>query len=108
MNVQINVIVPEFFELDRLEVMKINLNPNNPNVALVIVGDNLNNNLNTKPTVRYYLAKSTKDIYKVIKELDAFVFNSKEEAIDFVNNETNYHALQFEEENVRDNNLIFT
>ena len=42
MNTQVNIIVPDFFALDDLEVIKINVDQNNPKVALVIVGDNLN------------------------------------------------------------------
>ena len=86
MNTQVNVIVPDFFALDGLEVLEINVDQKNPKVALVIVGDNLSVNSEFKPTIRYYLAERSNEYYKVIKEIDAYVFNSREEALDFVKN----------------------
>ena len=86
MNTQVNVIVPDFFALDGLEVLEINVDQKNPKVALVIVGDNLKQTSKFKPTIRYYLAERSDEFYKVMKEVDAFVFNLREEAIDFVKN----------------------
>ena len=107
MNTQVNVIVPDFFALDDLEVIKINVDQNNPKVALVIVGDNLNQHSKFKPTIRYYLAERSKEFFKVIKEVDAFVFNSRDEALEFVNNNSKYLALQSSATD-QNNKLIFT
>lgn len=107
MSKPVNVIVPDFFALDDLEVMKINVDQNNPKVALVIVGDNLNQHSKFKPTIRYYLAERSNEFFKVIKEVDAFVFNSSDEALEFVNNDSKYLALPSSATD-QNNKLIFT
>ena len=107
MNKPVNVIVPDFFELDDLEVMKINVDQNNPKVALVIVGDNLNQHSKFKPTIRYYLAERSKEFFKVIKEVDAFIFNSSDEALEFVKNDDSKY-LDLQSATDQNNKLIFT
>ena len=107
MNTQVNIIVPDFFALDDLEVIKINVDQNNPKVALVIVGDKLNQRSKFKPTIRYYLAERSKAFFKVIKEVDAFVFNTSEEALEFANNDSKDFTLQTSAKD-HNNKLIFT
>jgi hypothetical protein len=107
MSKHVNVIVPDFFELDDLVVMKINVDQNNPKVALVIVGDNLSQTSKFKPTIRYYLAERTSEYFKVMKEVDAFVFNSNDEALEFVNNGAKNLDTQAFTTN-QNNRLIFT
>ena len=81
MNTLLNYTIPSFLELDELQVLSIQ--QQNSEEAIVIVGENLDESKLCCPTIRLYLAKCFEQSLECVKELDAFLFDSKEEAISF-------------------------
>ena len=81
MNTLLNFTIPSWFELDELQVL--NFQQRNSDEVVVIVGENLDETKSCHPTIRLYLAKRLDETFECVKELDAFLFNSIEEAIDF-------------------------
>ena len=81
MNTLLNYTIPSFLELDELQVLSIQ--QQNSEEAIVIVGENLDESKLCCPTIRLYLAKRFEQSLECVKELDAFLFDSKEEAISF-------------------------
>ena len=81
MNTILNFTIPTWFELDELQVL--NFQQRNSDEAVVIVGENLDKAKSSHPTIRLYLAKRLDETFECVKELDAFLFNSIEEALDF-------------------------
>ena len=91
MNTMINFTIPSWFELDELKVLSIQ--QQNIDEAVVIVGENLEESKLSYPTIRLYLAKRFDQTFECVKELDSFLFNSVEEAIDFSNKIQHLSAL---------------
>lgn len=81
MSTMLNFTIPSWFELDELQLL--NFQQHNMDEAVVIVGENLDKTKLSRPTIRLYLAKRLDQTFECVKELDAFLFNSIEEAIDF-------------------------
>lgn len=81
MNTLLNFTIPSWFELDELQIL--NFQQQNSDEVVVIVGENLDKTKSCRPTIRLYLAKRQDETFECVKELDAFLFNSIEEAIDF-------------------------
>jgi len=81
MNTLLNFTIPSWFELDELQILKFQ--QQNSDEVVVIVGENLDKTKSCHPTIRLYLAKRQDEAFECVKELDAFLFNSIEEAIDF-------------------------
>ena len=77
------VSIPEWFELDELSTLKVVISPNTKDVGILLAGENLDLTKSCCPTVRLYLVNLINDKYELTRELDAFTFNSKEEAIEF-------------------------
>ena len=81
MNTLLNFTIPSWLELDELQILSVQ--QQNSNEAVVIVGENLDGSKLCRPTIRLYLAKRLDQSFECVKELDAFLFNSKEQAIEF-------------------------
>jgi hypothetical protein len=81
MNTLLNFTIPSWLELDELQILSVQ--QQNSNEAVVIVGENLDDSKLCRPTIRLYLAKRLDQSFECVKELDAFLFNSKEQAIEF-------------------------
>ncbi len=81
MNTLLNFTIPSWLELDELQILSVQ--QQNSNEAVVIVGENLDGSKFCRPTIRLYLAKRLDQSFECVKELDAFLFNSKEQAIEF-------------------------
>ena len=91
MNTLLNFNIPSWFELDELQIL--NVQQQNSDEAVVIVGENLDKTKSCHPTIRLYLAKRLDETFECVKELDAFLFNSIEEAIDFSKKVVHLSAL---------------
>ena len=83
MTKQIEINVPEWFELDGLNTLDTIVSPNSDNIAILVAGENLDYTKSCCPTVRLYLMRLVENQYEVTKELEAFTFRSTEEAIGF-------------------------
>ncbi|MEK4230059.1 geranylgeranyl pyrophosphate synthase [Solibacillus sp. FSL H8-0538] len=80
MSKQIEINVPEWFVLDELHTLDTIISPNSENIGILMAGENFDLSKTCSPTVRLYLMRLIDDKYEVIKELDAFPFNSTVEA----------------------------
>ena len=80
MSKQIQINVPEWFVLDELHILATIISPNSENIGILIAGENFDSSKSCCPTVRLYLIRLIDDQYELIKELDAFQFNTSEEA----------------------------
>lgn len=83
MSKQINVSIPEWFELDGLTTLQVVISPNREEVGILLAGENLDLTKTCCPTVRLYLVNMINGKFEITKELDAFTFESKEEALQF-------------------------
>ncbi|MEO4052226.1 geranylgeranyl pyrophosphate synthase [Solibacillus sp. CAU 1738] len=83
MNKQIEINIPEWFELDGLSTLQVVISPNTDNVGIILAGENLDLTKTCCPTIRMYLVNLINGKYELTKELEAFTFNSKEEALQF-------------------------
>lgn len=80
MNKQIQINVPEWFVQDELHIIAQVISPNADNVGILLAGENFDLSKQCSPTVRMYLLHLIDEQYEFIKELDAFQFNSSQEA----------------------------
>lgn len=94
MNQTLNFTIPSWLELDELELLGVELLPNNEEQALVIIGDNLQAEKAHQPVVRLYLAEKVEEEFECIKELDAYVFTSAKHAIEFAESLPSLSALE--------------
>jgi len=77
------ITLPQLFELDDLEVIHTLKYSKDENVGLLIAGEYANRINYTNPTIRLYLLNQIKGSFEVTKELDAFSFKTKKEALTF-------------------------
>ena len=94
MNQLLNFTIPSWLELDDLQLIGVELIPNNEQQALVIVGDNLHAEKIHQPVVRLYLAEKVADTFECVKELDAYVFQTAERAMEFAESLPSLSALE--------------
>ena len=80
---QVEVNIPDWFELDGLSALHTVISPLFEEVGVLIAGENLDNTKCCEPTVRLYLVNLLEGKYEVTKELEAFTFNCMNEAISF-------------------------
>ena len=92
MNTMLNFTIPSWFKLDELQVL--NIQQRNSEEAVVIVGENLDETKLCCPTIRLYLAKRLDHSFECVKELDAFLFDSIDEALKFSNDILHISALE--------------
>ena len=83
MTKQIEINVPEWFELDELNAISTIMSPIANGVGILVAGENLDLKKACYPTVRLYLLQEIEGKFEVTKELEAFPFQSKDEAIQF-------------------------
>jgi hypothetical protein len=83
MTKQIEINVPEWFEMDELAKLDTIVSPISENVGILVAGENLNYTKTCCPTVRLYLLHLIDGKFEVTKELDAFPFRSRDEAVYF-------------------------
>lgn len=83
MTKQIEINVPEWFEMDELDTLDTIVSPISENVGILVAGENLDYKKICCPTVRLYLMQLIDGKYEVTKELDAFPFRSRDEAVHF-------------------------
>ena len=92
MNTMLNFTIPSLFELDELQVLSVQ--QQNLDEAVVIVGENLDETKFCCPTIRLYLAKRIDQSFECVKELDSFLFNSIDEAVNFSKEILHISALE--------------
>ncbi|MFF5993660.1 geranylgeranyl pyrophosphate synthase [Lysinibacillus sp. KU-BSD001] len=83
MTKQIEINLPDWFELDGLNTLDTIISPNSEDVGILVAGENLDYTKTCCPTVRLYLLQLVDGKYEVTKELEAFPFQSTDEAIQF-------------------------
>ncbi len=83
MTKQIEINVPEWFELDELDAIETIMSPISNETGILVAGENFNQSKACDPTVRLYLLQKIDGVFEVTKELDAFPFQSKDEAVQF-------------------------
>lgn len=90
---QVEVNIPEWFELDGLSALHTVISPVFRDVGVLIAGENLDNSKCCDPIVRLYLVTLTEDKYEVTKELDSFKFKCINAARTFSEKLPNLNAL---------------
>ncbi len=80
MNNQIQLIIPEWFVLDELHIIETVIGDPLSETGMVIAGENLDATKYCCPTIRLYMIRLVGDQYELMKELDAFQFQSVEDA----------------------------
>lgn len=83
MTKQIEINVPEWFEMDELNALDTIMSPNSSEIGILVAGENLDRAKSCCPTVRLYLIQQVEGKFELTKELDAFPFQSTDEAIQF-------------------------
>ena len=90
---QIELNIPEWFELDGLSALHTVISPLSEENGVLIAGENLDNSKCCNPIVRLYLITLLAEKYEVTKELDAFTFNCMDEARTFSEQLPNLSAI---------------
>ncbi|MGN7476649.1 geranylgeranyl pyrophosphate synthase [Solibacillus silvestris] len=80
MNSQIQLIVPEWFVQDELHIIETIVSEVSATTGIVIAGENFDASKQCNPTVRLYMIRLIENQFELIKELDAFQFETVEEA----------------------------
>ena len=93
MTKQIEVNVPEWFEMDGLDRLDTIVSPISGNAGILVAGENMDDTKTCRPTVRLYLLQLIDGKFEVTKELEAFPFCSKDEAFHFSGNLRNLNAI---------------
>lgn len=93
MSKQIEINVPEWFEMDELATLDTIISPTAENVGILVAGENLNYTRACCPTVRLYLLQMIDGKFEVTKELDAFPFRTGDEAVLFSEKLRSLNAL---------------
>lgn len=83
MNSQIQLIAPKWFVQDELHIIETIVSKTSANTGIVIAGENFDATKRCHPTVRLYMIQLFNDQYEITKELDAFQFDTAEEAQQF-------------------------
>lgn len=93
MTKQIEINVPEWFEMDGLDSLDTIVSPTSENVGILVAGENMDATKTCRPTVRLYLLQLIDGKFEVTKELEAFPFRTKEEALYFSGKLRNLNAI---------------
>lgn len=83
MSNQIQLMVPEWFVLDELHIIDTIIGKNMADIGIVVAGENFDSSKMCCPTVRLYMMRLIDGHYELMKELDAFQFQSVEDAKEF-------------------------
>lgn len=89
---ELNINIPNWFELDELHALHTIMNPLQ-DTGVLVASENFNNEKQCNPTVRLYLLELQNGLLEVTKELDAFPFNCCDEALDFSRKLPNMNAI---------------
>lgn len=90
----VEVAIPEWFENDELVALTTIVDEQDATVGVLLAGDNLDKQRPYRPVVRVYLIQLQNGKYEFAKEMSAFSFNSKEEAIHFTTKFSNYSTIE--------------
>ncbi|MEG0259619.1 MAG: hypothetical protein RR651_07070 [Lysinibacillus sp.] len=77
--------VPLWFTMDGLQVLQTITSPKTVSIGLLLVGVYFNEPYQANPLVRVYLLQYSDGAFEMTKELEAYSFESIEEAYEFVN-----------------------
>ena len=80
MNSQIQLIVPEWFVQDELQIVETIISKTSGTSGILIAGENFDASKHCNPTVRLYTIRLIEDKYELTKELDSFQFKTVGEA----------------------------
>lgn len=80
MNSQIQLIVPEWFVQDELQIVETIISKASGASGIVIAGENFDASKQCNPIVRLYTIRLVEDRYELIKELESFQFKTVDEA----------------------------
>ncbi|KGR74517.1 hypothetical protein [Ureibacillus sinduriensis] len=94
MNNIVEVAIPEWFENDELVALSTIVDKQDAAVGVLLAGDNLDKQRSYLPVVRVYLITLQNGKYEFAKEVSAFSFNSKEEAVRFTTKFSNYSTIE--------------
>ena len=83
MNSQIQLIAPKWFIQDELHIIETIVSRTSADTGIVIAGENFDATKRCQPTVRLYMMQLMDGQYEITKELDAFQFDTAEEAQQF-------------------------
>ncbi|KQL33343.1 hypothetical protein [Psychrobacillus sp. FJAT-21963] len=81
-------------DLEHMEVVNLIESPTVEGLAILFLGENLEDNENNKPTIRVYLLKRIQGIFEIEKELYAFSFYNVNKALTFADNLPQMSALE--------------
>ena len=81
---QIQVNLPQCFELNELYPLDTIMHPNSNKVGFLIAGEHFHKNAISNPIVRVYLMNLQENGYEVTTELESFKFSTIHEAQSFV------------------------
>lgn len=84
MNNQIQLSIPKWFVQDELHIIETIVSEISATTGIVIAGENFDASKRCKPTVRIYMIRLIDDQYELMKELEAFPFETVEDAEIFV------------------------
>ncbi|MDN4495321.1 hypothetical protein [Ureibacillus aquaedulcis] len=89
----VEVAIPEWFENDELVALTTIVDEQDATVGVLLAGDNLDKHRPYLPVVRVYSITLQNGKYEFTKEMSAFSFNSKEEAINFTTKFSSYTTI---------------
>ena len=93
MNKLTEVNIPNWFNYDELVNLATIVNEQDPTLALLLAGDNLEQLRPYNPVIRVYLLTLEEGKYDFTKEVCAVTFKSKEEAINFTSKFSSYSTI---------------
>lgn len=85
--------VPELLSLDGLKVLKTVFHSDEKKMGILLAGENLDHSNSSKAIVRVYLIDLIDGHHEVVKELESFAFDKKEDAIEFSTKLSTFNAI---------------
>ena len=89
----LNINIPNWFELDELNALHTIMSPSLQNTGVLVASENFDNDKTCNPTVRLYLLEMVEGTLELTKELEAFTFHSSKEAQEFSQKLPSMNAL---------------
>ena len=93
MTKHIELNVPKWFEMDELVILDTIMSPIAEDVGVLVAGENINYTKACCPTVRLYLLQMMNGKFELTKELEAFPFRTRDEAVLFSEKLRSLNAL---------------
>ncbi|MFP3919662.1 hypothetical protein U5N28_17815 [Lysinibacillus telephonicus] len=91
-NIEVNI--PEWFKQDELFVLNTVVDEENEAIGVLFASDNFEQTRPYNPVVRVYSIRLNNGQYELEREISAFSFKSKAEAIAFSKNVVSYSATE--------------